>query len=92
HFHGLFRNGSSLMDGAVGIIQCPIAPNSTFTGASFHFPGAAGNANLKPPPHRRTPSWLCGMDDDGLDARQGSALCIYIRSPGAVARGMDVAS
>ncbi|KAK5990517.1 Iron transport multicopper oxidase FET3 [Cladobotryum mycophilum] len=31
HFHGLFQNGTNAMDGAVGITQCPIAPNSTFT-------------------------------------------------------------
>ncbi|KAK4079138.1 CAZyme family AA1 [Trichoderma harzianum] len=31
HFHGLFQNGTNSMDGAVGITQCPIAPNSTFT-------------------------------------------------------------
>ncbi|RCI07882.1 hypothetical protein L249_5876 [Ophiocordyceps polyrhachis-furcata BCC 54312] len=31
HFHGLFQNGSNFMDGTVGVTQCPIAPNSTFT-------------------------------------------------------------
>ncbi|KAG5970204.1 hypothetical protein E4U58_000618 [Claviceps cyperi] len=31
HFHGLFQNGTNFMDGAVGITQCPIAPNSSFT-------------------------------------------------------------
>ncbi|PNP42584.1 hypothetical protein TGAMA5MH_05325 [Trichoderma gamsii] len=31
HFHGLFQNGTNSMDGAVGITQCPIAPNSSFT-------------------------------------------------------------
>ncbi|KAJ6446148.1 L-ascorbate oxidase [Purpureocillium lavendulum] len=31
HFHGLFQNGSNVMDGAVGVTQCPIAPNSNFT-------------------------------------------------------------
>ncbi|KAF4951455.1 hypothetical protein FSARC_12910 [Fusarium sarcochroum] len=31
HFHGMFQNGSNAMDGTVGITQCPIAPNSTFT-------------------------------------------------------------
>ncbi|KAL7805246.1 multicopper oxidase domain-containing protein [Trichoderma aethiopicum] len=31
HFHGLFQNSTNSMDGAVGITQCPVAPNSTFT-------------------------------------------------------------
>lgn len=31
HFHGLFQNGTNFMDGTVGVTQCPIAPNSTFT-------------------------------------------------------------
>lgn len=31
HFHGLFQNGTNSMDGAVGITQCPVAPNSSFT-------------------------------------------------------------
>lgn len=31
HFHGLFMNGSSLMDGPAGVVQCPIAPGSSFT-------------------------------------------------------------
>lgn len=31
HFHGLFQNGTNSMDGTVGVTQCPIAPNSTFT-------------------------------------------------------------
>jgi FtsP/CotA-like multicopper oxidase with cupredoxin domain len=31
HFHGMFQNGTNDMDGTVGITQCPIAPNSTFT-------------------------------------------------------------
>jgi FtsP/CotA-like multicopper oxidase with cupredoxin domain len=31
HFHGMFQNGTNNMDGTVGITQCPIAPNSTFT-------------------------------------------------------------
>ncbi|RDA84646.1 hypothetical protein CP532_5702 [Ophiocordyceps camponoti-leonardi (nom. inval.)] len=31
HFHGLFQNGSNFMDGTVGVTQCPVAPNSTFT-------------------------------------------------------------
>lgn len=31
HFHGLFQQGSNFMDGTVGVTQCPIAPNSSFT-------------------------------------------------------------
>ncbi|CAF3527644.1 hypothetical protein FGSG_13185 [Fusarium graminearum PH-1] len=31
HFHGMFQNGTNGMDGTVGVTQCPIAPNSTFT-------------------------------------------------------------
>ncbi|SSD60249.1 related to Iron transport multicopper oxidase FET3 [Saccharomycodes ludwigii] len=29
HFHGLFQNGTSLMDGPEMVNQCPIAPNDT---------------------------------------------------------------
>lgn len=31
HFHGLFQNGTTHMDGAAGVTQCPIAPGSAFT-------------------------------------------------------------
>ncbi|KPM38272.1 hypothetical protein AK830_g8298 [Neonectria ditissima] len=31
HFHGMFQNGTNAMDGTVGITQCAIAPNSSFT-------------------------------------------------------------
>jgi iron transport multicopper oxidase len=31
HFHGMFQNGTSEMDGANMISQCPISPGSTFT-------------------------------------------------------------
>ena len=31
HFHGLFQNGTNAMDGTVGVTQCPIAPNTSFT-------------------------------------------------------------
>ena len=31
HFHGMFQNGTNNMDGTVGVTQCPIAPNSSFT-------------------------------------------------------------
>ena len=30
HFHGLYMNGSSEMDGPVAATQCPIAPGSRF--------------------------------------------------------------
>jgi FtsP/CotA-like multicopper oxidase with cupredoxin domain len=41
HFHGMFQNGTNNMDGTVGITQCPIAPNSTFT-YTFHVKGQHG--------------------------------------------------
>ncbi|QUC17819.1 uncharacterized protein UV8b_02060 [Ustilaginoidea virens] len=41
HFHGLFQNGTNHMDGAVGVTQCPIAPNSTFT-YTFRVLGQSG--------------------------------------------------
>lgn len=31
HFHGIYQNGSTEMDGAAGASQCPIPPGSTFT-------------------------------------------------------------
>lgn len=31
HFHGLFQNGTNHMDGATGIVQCPIPPGESFT-------------------------------------------------------------
>ncbi|CAM1506674.1 Fc.00g063150.m01.CDS01 [Cosmosporella sp. VM-42] len=31
HFHGLYQNGTNNMDGTVGVTQCAIAPNSSFT-------------------------------------------------------------
>ena len=31
HFHGLYMNGSTEMDGPVGVSQCSIPPGSTFT-------------------------------------------------------------
>lgn len=31
HFHGLYQNGTTDMDGPVGVTQCPIAPGATFT-------------------------------------------------------------
>ncbi|KAF4988003.1 hypothetical protein FGRMN_10051 [Fusarium graminum] len=41
HFHGMFQNGTNNMDGTVGVTQCPIAPNSTFT-YKFHVKGQHG--------------------------------------------------
>lgn len=31
HFHGLYQNGTTEMDGPVGVTQCPIAPGASFT-------------------------------------------------------------
>lgn len=31
HFHGMFQNGTTHMDGAIGATQCPIAPGSSMT-------------------------------------------------------------
>lgn len=31
HFHGLYQNGTTDMDGPVGVTQCPIAPGASFT-------------------------------------------------------------
>lgn len=31
HFHGLYQNGTTNMDGPIGVTQCPIAPGATFT-------------------------------------------------------------
>lgn len=31
HFHGLYMNGTTHMDGPVGVTQCPIQPGSRFT-------------------------------------------------------------
>jgi FtsP/CotA-like multicopper oxidase with cupredoxin domain len=41
HFHGMFQNGTNNMDGTVGVTQCPVAPNSTFT-YTFHVKGQHG--------------------------------------------------
>lgn len=31
HFHGMYQNGSTYMDGPPGVVQCPIPPGSDFT-------------------------------------------------------------
>lgn len=31
HFHGLFQNGTTHMDGPVGVSQCGVPPGSSFT-------------------------------------------------------------
>ena len=31
HFHGMYQNGSTEMDGTVGATQCPIKPGASFT-------------------------------------------------------------
>lgn len=41
HFHGMFQNGTNAMDGTVGITQCAIAPNSSFT-YQFDVKGQSG--------------------------------------------------
>lgn len=41
HFHGMFQNGTNAMDGTVGVTQCPIAPNSSFT-YDFRVQGQSG--------------------------------------------------
>ena len=30
HFHGLYQNGSTHMDGPIGVTQCAIAPGASF--------------------------------------------------------------
>lgn len=41
HFHGMFQNGTNFMDGTVGVTQCAIAPNSSFT-YKFKVDGQSG--------------------------------------------------
>lgn len=31
HFHGIYQNGTTEMDGVVGVSQCPIQPGGSFT-------------------------------------------------------------
>ena len=31
HFHGLYQQGTVISDGPIGVVQCPIAPNGTFS-------------------------------------------------------------
>ncbi|KAJ3378541.1 hypothetical protein HDU84_007493, partial [Entophlyctis sp. JEL0112] len=31
HYHGLFQNGTTTMDGTTGVSQCPIAPGESYT-------------------------------------------------------------
>jgi iron transport multicopper oxidase len=31
HFHGLYQNGTTHMDGPIGVTQCAIAPGGSFT-------------------------------------------------------------
>lgn len=31
HFHGIYQNGTTEMDGVVGVNQCPIKPGGSFT-------------------------------------------------------------
>ncbi|KAI0025515.1 multicopper oxidase [Xylariomycetidae sp. FL0641] len=41
HWHGIFQNGSNWMDGAVGITQCPVAPDRSYQ-YRFNVSGQAG--------------------------------------------------
>lgn len=42
HWHGIYQNGTSHMDGTVGISQCPIAPGQKFT-YEFKVSGQSGS-------------------------------------------------
>lgn len=42
HWHGIYQNGTSHMDGTVGISQCPIAPGQKFT-YEFTVSGQSGS-------------------------------------------------
>ncbi|KAK5633826.1 hypothetical protein RRF57_009540 [Xylaria bambusicola] len=41
HWHGIFQNGTSWMDGAAGVTQCPIAPGQSFE-YRFNITGQSG--------------------------------------------------
>lgn len=41
HFHGMFQNGTTNMDGAAGATQCPIRPGSSYT---YNFTVSFGDA------------------------------------------------
>jgi iron transport multicopper oxidase len=45
HFHGLFMNGTSHMDGPIGVTQCGILPGSSFT---YNFTVRNFSFNLPP--------------------------------------------
>ena len=51
HFHGIFQNGTSYMDGPVEVTQCPVAPGQSFkydfVVSVFIFP--IPNSQLKAP-------------------------------------------
>ncbi|KAF2436781.1 hypothetical protein EJ08DRAFT_2725 [Tothia fuscella] len=42
HWHGIYQNGTSFMDGTVGITQCPIAPGAQFV-YNFTVTGQSGS-------------------------------------------------
>ncbi len=43
HFHGIYQNGSTEMDGSVGATQCPIPPGGAFT---YNFTVSTQNLTL----------------------------------------------
>lgn len=45
HFHGLFQNGTTHMDGPVGVNQCGILPGSTFV---YNFTVSMQRSTLRP--------------------------------------------
>jgi FtsP/CotA-like multicopper oxidase with cupredoxin domain len=42
HWHGLYQNGTSYMDGTIGVTNCPIAPGQSFT-YRFNVTGQSGS-------------------------------------------------
>lgn len=43
HFHGLYQNGTTEMDGPIGVSQCAVPPGSTFTyNFTVNQPGTVG--------------------------------------------------
>ncbi len=56
HFHGMFQNGTSHMDGAAGVTQCPIPPGGSmrynFTVSRRHIHSSYGPARYLHMPWR----------------------------------------
>lgn len=44
HFHGIYQNGSTEMDGVTGVSQCPIQPGGSFT---YNFTVSASNTVIQ---------------------------------------------